>query len=77
MKISNTELIGLRKKGIFTDSQATITPNNVGVPAGLLQALSPQIVENVLSYRTADGVLGGRAKLVDWADTEYILLIIS
>ncbi len=77
MKISNTELMGLRKKGIFTDSQATITPNNIGVPAGLLTALSPQIVENVLSYRTADEVLGGRAKLVDWADTEYILPFIE
>ena len=77
MKITNTELMGLRKKGIFTDSQATITPNNIGVPAGLLTALSPQIVENVLSYRTADEVLGGRAKLVDWADTEYILPFIE
>ena len=77
MKISNKDLIGLRQRGIFTDGQATITPNNIGLPAGLLTALSPQIVENVMNYRTADEVLGGRAKVVDWADTEYILPFIE
>lgn len=77
MKISLKDLGNLRQHGFFTDAQATITPNNIGLPAGLLQALSPQIVENVMSYRTADEVLGGRIKVVDWADTEYVLPFIE
>lgn len=73
MKITNEEFKTLQSKGFFTDAQPTITTNNVGLPAGLLSALNTQIVENVLAVRTAEEALGGKAKLVDWADQEYIL----
>lgn len=73
MKITRQELQALNAVGFFRDAQSTVTPNNIGLPAGLLTALSPQIVENITSYRTADEALGGRIKVVDWADTEYIL----
>ena len=67
MALTNLELQQFRAKGIFTDSQATITPNNIGVPAGLLTSLSPTIVENVLAKRSAEKILGGTKKLIDWA----------
>ena len=77
MKITNQDLRKLQSKGFFTDAQATITSNNVGLPAGLLSALNTQIVENVLAVRTAEEALGKKAKLVDWADQEYILPFIE
>ena len=73
MKVSQSELRALRSKGFFRDAQATVTGNNIGMPAGILSALSVQAVENVLSYRTADEVLGKREKLVDWEQQEYFL----
>ena len=73
MKIKNEEFKALQSKGFFTDAQATITPNNAGLPAGLLSALSTQIVENVLAVRTGEEALGGKAKLIDWAEQEYLL----
>lgn len=66
-------LASLRQKGYFNDAQASITPNNIGVPAGLLTALSPDIVENVLAYRTAEEAVGSKRKLLDWSKEEYIL----
>ena len=56
MALTNLELQQFRAKGIFTDSQATITPNNIGVPAGLLTSLSPTIIENVLAKRSAEKI---------------------
>lgn len=73
MKLTKSELQQFRAKGIFTDSQATITPNNIGVPAGLLTSLSPTIIENVLAKRSAEKILGGTKKLIDWADEDYQL----
>lgn len=77
MKITAQELKSLRQHGFFNDAQASITPNNIGLPAGLLTALSPQIAEIVTAYRTADDALGGRAKVIDWAETEYILPVVE
>lgn len=71
--ISKQELQALRAKGFFTDAQATITANNIGLPANILTSLSNQIALNVLSKRTADEALGKREKLVDWEMQEYIL----
>lgn len=71
--MKQSQLNELRSRGYFTDAQATITSNNIGLPANILTSLSAQVVKNVLSYRTADEVLGQREKLVDWGDQEYIL----
>ncbi len=62
-----------RAKGIFTDAAAPLTINNIGLPAGILNALSTEIIENVTAFRTGDEVLGGRKKLLDWGDDIYTL----
>jgi len=72
-KITTQELRQLQAKGFFRDAQATVTPNNIGMPAGLLTALSTDIVENILAVRTAEQALGKMEKVIDWADAEYIL----
>lgn len=73
MPLSTTDLIKYRAKGIFTDGQATITANNIGMPAGILTQLSSEIIQNVLAKRSAERVLGGTKKLIDWAKEEYQL----
>lgn len=67
--ITNQELKALNDKGIFrmADAMPTFTPNNMGMPAGILSSLSPKAVENILAKRTADEVLGGRQMLLSWA----------
>ena len=72
--INSLELRELNKKGIFnrfSDAQPTFTGNNIGLPAGILSALSPQVIENILAYRTGDEALGKREKLLDWRDDIY------
>lgn len=72
--LNSIEMQELNKKGIFNrfaDAQPTFTANNIGLPAGILSALSPQVIENILAYRTGDEALGKREKLLDWKDDIY------
>lgn len=72
--LNSIEMQELNKKGIFNrfaDAQPTFTGNNIGLPAGILSALSPQVIENILAYRTGDEALGKREKLLDWKDDIY------
>ena len=79
------ELKALNAKGIlnglekarFADAQPTIAGVNSAMPAGILAALSPQVVENILAKRTGDEALGGREKLMDWGDEKYFLPFIE
>ena len=55
----------------------TFTAQNIGMPAGILTALNPQAVENILALRTGDLALGKREKLLDWADEKYFTPMIE
>lgn len=59
----------VQEKGFLRveDGMPTISPNNIGMPAGILSSVSPDIVENILAYRAGDEALGGRKMLIDWA----------
>ena len=83
-KISNTELKALQAKGffnsernVFSDAMPTFTAQNIGMPAGILTALNPQAVENILALSTGDLALGKREKLLDWADEKYFTPMIE
>ena len=83
-KISNTELKALQAQGffnsernVFSDAMPTFTAQNIGMPAGILTALNPQAVENILALRTGDLALGKREKLLDWADEKYFTPMIE
>ena len=83
-KITNTELKALQAKGffnsehnVFSDAMPTFTAQNIGMPAGILTALNPQAVENILALRTGDLALGKREKLLDWADEKYFTPMIE
>ena len=78
--LNNSDIKALNEKGFFNsrfaDAQPTFTTNNIGMPAGILSTLSPQVVENILAYRTGDEALGKREKLLDWkADAYYIPMV--
>lgn len=83
-KITNTELRALQAKGffntesnVFSDAMPTFTAQNIGMPAGILTALNPQAVENILALRTGDLALGKREKVLDWADEKYFTPMIE
>ena len=83
-KITNTELKALQAKGffnsehnVFSDAMPTFTAQKIGMPAGILTALNPQAVENILALRTGDLALGKREKLLDWADEKYFTPMIE
>lgn len=48
------------------DSLATVTGNNIGLPAGLLVQTMTQAVEILLQKRTAEDVIGAKSKALDW-----------
>lgn len=76
--ININELRELQKEGYFTDAQPLYaTANNIGMPAGILAQLSSFAVENILKRRTADRVIGARAKLADWAQEDYYIPIVE
>lgn len=87
MNISKQELKILNENGYFNfngvssnrflDAQPTFTAQNIGMPAGILSALSPKAVENILNKRTADEVLGKREKLLDWAEQDYYMPLVE
>lgn len=60
-------------KGIFRieDSLPPMTPANIGLPAGILTQMSPEVVSNVLQERTAEKIIGPRFKALDFEDEEY------
>lgn len=61
----------------FSDSQPTFTQQNIGMPAGILSALNPKAIYNILNARNADKVLGKREKLLDWADQDYYMPLVE
>lgn len=61
----------------FSDATPTITPNNIGAPAGLLSQLSKQAVENILTARRGEEIIGGRTKLLDWAEENVYIPFIE
>lgn len=80
MSLKNSEIKALQGKGFFNDEASvlrfgdampTFTAQNIGMPAGILTALNPQAVENILAFRTGDLALGKREKVMDWADEKY------
>lgn len=73
--LTKTELQALQSKGLFrfSDAQATLGGVNVNMPAGILSTISQQAAENILAKRTAEEALGGKTKLLDWADEKYFL----
>lgn len=83
--LKNNEIKALQAKGFFNDEMAvtfkdampTLTAQNIGMPAGILTALNPQVVESILAYRTGDLALGKREKVLDWADEKYYTPIVE
>ena len=53
------------------------TPTNVAMPAGLLTNISPNMVEIILKKRTAEVVMGGKQKLLDWHQNDIIVPIVE
>lgn len=53
------------------------TPANVAMPAGLLTNISPNMVEIILKKRTAEVVMGGKQKLLDWHQNDIIVPIVE
>ena len=59
------------------DAMPSITPNNIGMPSGILSQVSVEVAETILSYRSGDEALGGRKKILDWEQQEYFLPIVE
>lgn len=56
---------------------STLTTPNATMPAGLLTNISPNMVEIVLKKRTAEIVMGGKLKLIDWPQNDIIVPIVE
>lgn len=54
-----------------------LTPTNIAFPAGLLTNISPNMVEIILKKRTAEVVMGGKLKLLDWQQNDIIVPIVE
>lgn len=54
-----------------------LTPTNLAFPAGLLTNISPNMVEIVLKKRTAENVMGGKLKLLEWHQNDIIVPIVE
>lgn len=85
-KVTSNDLKALQSKGFFNseanvygfaDAMPTWTSQNIGMPAGILTALNPKAVENILALRTGDKALGKREKVLDWADEKYFTPVIE
>lgn len=59
------------------DAMPNITPNNIGMPAGILSQVSVEVAETILAYRSGDEALGGRKKLLDWEQQDYYLPLVE
>lgn len=61
----------------FFDALPTITPNNINIPGGVLQQISPETIEILTAYRAGDEILGDRKQVTDWETDEYLIPIIE
>ena len=83
MAILKEELVELQSRGMFNidnmikDAMPTFTAPNIGVPSGFLDNLQKQAVFNIVNKRTADLALGGRKKMIDWAENKQYIPIIE
>lgn len=77
--MEKSTLQALNQKGILrvADSMPTFSPNNIGMPAGILSQLSKEAVMSILAYRAGDDALGGRKKILDWEKQEYFLPMVE
>lgn len=64
--------------GRFADGGMDLmTPTNNTFPAGLLTNISPKIVEIILKKRTAEVVMGGKEKLLEWQQNDIIVPVVE
>ena len=76
MALTKIEIEALQAKHFFRFEDATPAPftsTNINMPAGILAALSPAVIENVLAKRTGEEALGQKSKVVDWAEDKYFM----
>lgn len=66
-----------KEKGYFcgvTDALPTqFTLNNIGLPAGLLTQISPEIIKQIFNKRTANDIVGDFYKSGDWKDQDILV----
>lgn len=71
----------LNTKGILNvqtgDSAPSYTGANIGMPGGILTSVNPAMVKVLTQPRKAEQLLGGRAKLLDWAETSALTPIVE
>lgn len=80
MSITKQELNALNKVGMFNiinDAMPTFTTPNINVPAGFLSNLQKQAVFNILNARKGEEALGGKEKMLDWAENKKYIPIIE
>lgn len=75
--MNNLDLRKFQDKGYLTQDALPFTPNNVGLPAGILTQLSTETILNILSERSAEKITGSRTKVLDWADEDFYLPLIE
>lgn len=76
MALNRVEIEALNAKSYFRFEDALPAPlnaTNINLPAGILASLSPKVFENILTARTGDEALGGRSKVLDWAEDKYFM----
>lgn len=56
---------------------SALTPFNTAMPAGLLTSISPKMVDIILRERTAEKVIGGKDKLLEWEQENIIIPIVE
>lgn len=78
--ITKLELQELQKHGLFNiynDAMPTFTTPNINVPAGFLANLQKQAVFNIVNARSGEEALGGKEKMLDWAENKKYIPIIE
>ena len=77
--LDSKRVMELNKLGYLRVADATpnFTPNNIGMPAGILSQVSVEVAETILAYRSGDEALGGRKKLLDWEQQDYYLPLVE
>lgn len=76
-ELQNAGLFGGLDKVKFQDAQMQFTPNNIGMPAGILSQISPDVLKNILKSRTGEEALGGSTKLINWEQDKYYIPFIE
>lgn len=77
--LDSKRVMELNKLGYLRIADATpnFTPNNIGMPAGILSQISVEVAETILAFRSGDEALGGRKKLLDWEQQDYYLPLVE